>query len=70
MPAATSTTKAHAPAASAATCEQWDYHEIELRGPASGNPFVDVQLSATFTSGERKLEVGGFYDGDGLYRIR
>jgi hypothetical protein len=70
MPAATSTSKADAPASAVATCEQWDYHEIELRGPAAANPFVDVQLAATFRSGERKLDVGGFYDGDGVYRIR
>ena len=32
--------------------------------------FVDVELSATFRQGEKKVEATGFYDGDGIYRIR
>jgi hypothetical protein len=50
--------------------EQWGIFEITLKGPAAGNPFVDVQLSARFTRGDRAVTVPGFYDGDGLYRIR
>jgi pectin methylesterase-like acyl-CoA thioesterase len=50
--------------------EQWGTAEIELAGPADGNPFVDVALSATFRQGQRKLAVAGFYDGDGKYKIR
>ena len=53
-----------------AALEQWDTLEIELPGPSDGNPFLDVELGATFASGDRKLEVAGFYDGDGIYRIR
>lgn len=60
---------ARLPAASAAI-EQWGIFEATLTGPATGNPFVDVSLSATFSQGERSLEVPGFYDGDGTYRIR
>jgi hypothetical protein len=44
--------------------------EIALAGPSGGNPFVDVELSAVFRQGERSVEVGGFYDGDGQYKIR
>jgi hypothetical protein len=44
--------------------------EVTLHGPAHGNPFVDVELSATFTSAGRTVRVGGFYDGDGRYRLR
>ena len=51
-------------------CARWDVFEIEIAGPAHGNPFVDVELTATFSDGERELRVGGFYDGDGTYRIR
>ena len=49
----------------------WHPFELRIVGPSHGNPFVDVELGATFTSpaGER-VEVGGFYDGDGRYRIR
>ena len=44
--------------------------EIALTGPATGNPFVDVDLSAEFVCGDRSWMVGGFYDGDGIYRLR
>ncbi|KQY88991.1 DUF5060 domain-containing protein [Pelomonas sp. Root1444] len=50
--------------------EQWGIHEIELKGPADGNPFVDVQLGARFSDGAQTVEVDGFYDGDGVYRVR
>ncbi|MCU0252004.1 MAG: DUF5060 domain-containing protein [Vicinamibacterales bacterium] len=56
--------------APAATLEQWGTFEITLKGPATGNPFVDVRLSAVFDDGRTQLEVPGFYDGDGVYRIR
>lgn len=49
---------------------RWDVLEIELRGPADGNPFVDVEVSAEFQCGQRSWTVGGFYDGDGIYRLR
>jgi hypothetical protein len=54
----------------AAEVEQWGRFELTLRGPDRGNPFVDVQLSATFVQGERKVRVSGFYDGGGTYRVR
>lgn len=41
-----------------------------MNGPADGNPFVDVTVGAVFQHGGRKIEVSGFYDGDGVYRIR
>jgi Domain of unknown function (DUF5060)/Protein of unknown function (DUF4038)/Domain of unknown function (DUF5605) len=50
--------------------EQWGIYEVALKGPSDGNPFVDVQLSAIFTDGTHTHEVEGFYDGDGLYRVR
>ena len=49
---------------------QWDIFEIELRGPADGNPYLDVTLEATFSNANRTVRVPGFYDGDGVYRIR
>jgi hypothetical protein len=50
--------------------EQWGILEVELQGPDSGNPFVDVQLTATFEQGDDKQTVTGFYDGGGTYRVR
>jgi len=52
------------------TAEQWDIYELTLRGPTKGNPFLDVKLSAQFTCGAATLTVPGFYDGNGVYRIR
>ncbi|HEU5080757.1 MAG TPA: DUF5060 domain-containing protein [Opitutaceae bacterium] len=50
--------------------EKWGIFELELKGPAEGNPFVDVRLSAVFTDGAHTHEVDGFYDGDDVYRVR
>jgi hypothetical protein len=52
------------------TVEQWGVYEIELKGPTNGNPFVDVRFSAVFDNGSKQMEVPGFYDGDGVYRLR
>jgi hypothetical protein len=56
--------------APAAEVEQWGLYEVTLRGPASGNPFVEVELTATFTQDDKKVRVIGFYDGDGAYKVR
>jgi hypothetical protein len=53
-----------------AAVEQWGIFEASFAGPTDGNPFVDVQLSAHFTSPAGSADVQGFYDGDGVYRIR
>ncbi len=52
------------------TSEQWGVYEIELTGPANGNPFLDVKIRGVFSIGHRSVEVDGFYDGDGVHRIR
>jgi hypothetical protein len=56
--------------AAAAPVEQWGRYEVALRGPETGNPFVDVRLTATFRLGHREVPVAGFYDGAGTYKIR
>ncbi len=50
--------------------ERWGLFEAALDGPADGNPFTDVTLTATFTQAETKHDVTGFYDGSGTYRVR
>jgi hypothetical protein len=50
--------------------EQWGVFELSLDGPSDGNPFIDVRLTATFSSGPRRYDVTGFYDGEGVYRLR
>jgi hypothetical protein len=46
--------------------EQWGLFEVALAGPTNGNPFLEVQFSATFSN----TTVTGFYDGGGQYRVR
>jgi hypothetical protein len=55
---------------SGAPVEQWGVFEAEVKGPSSGNPFVDVRFGARFTLGHRSVEAAGFYDGEGVYRVR
>lgn len=54
--------------------ERWAIYELAFDGPSEGNPFDDVTLSATFEKDGEKdgttLRVPGFYDGEGVYRIR
>jgi hypothetical protein len=50
--------------------EQWGIFELALKGPANGNPFTDVKFSARFTQGTNVVEADGFYDGEGIYRVR
>eukprot|EP00462_Mataza_sp_D1_P021928 CAMPEP_0175143726 /NCGR_PEP_ID=MMETSP0087-20121206/13647_1 /TAXON_ID=136419 /ORGANISM="Unknown Unknown, Strain D1" /LENGTH=557 /DNA_ID=CAMNT_0016427937 /DNA_START=810 /DNA_END=2483 /DNA_ORIENTATION=+ len=47
--------------------------ELEFHGPSTGNPFVDVNLFASFeemNGGSNNVRVRGFYDGNGVYRVR
>ena len=57
--------------------EKWGMFEIELTASKEGNPFVDVTLNAQFIccnseayNKENCITVEGFYDGDGIYKIR
>ena len=50
--------------------EQWGLYDVALKGPATGNPFLDVSFSAVFDTGAKSIEVPGFYDGNGVYRMR
>lgn len=50
--------------------EQWGIFDRALPGPKDGNPFVDVTLSAVFSQNDQKYTITGFYDGEGIYRVR
>src|ERR1700761_3324713 len=50
--------------------EQWGLFEVSLPGPSAGNPFKEVTLTARFSLEHRTVQVTGFYDGDGTYRVR
>lgn len=47
-----------------------DFSELVVHGPSHGNPFVEVDIVAEFRRGRDVLGAGGFYDGEGSYRIR
>lgn len=48
----------------------WEIFEHRMEGPREGNPFVDVAFGAVFSQGHREVAVDGFYDGDGVYKVR
>lgn len=59
-----------APSTNSQEIEQWGLFEIALPGPSAGNPYKEVTLTAAFTLEHRTVQIAGFYDGDGTYRIR
>ncbi|HXE08434.1 MAG TPA: DUF5060 domain-containing protein [Acidobacteriaceae bacterium] len=61
---------AKAAAAPASSVEQWGMFEVALQGPSAGNPYKDLTLTARFTNEHRTVDVKGFYDGGGTYRVR
>jgi len=52
------------------TVEKWGLFQINLTSAPNGNPFTDVDLYAIFSNGEKSIKVPGFYDGEGIFRIR
>jgi len=50
--------------------EKWDVYEMSLPGPSAPNPFVGIELSAVFKNGDRTFEPEGFYNGNGIFKIR
>lgn len=50
--------------------ERHGLYEVVLKGQDAGNPFIDLELSATFTDGKQTLRPEGFYDGQGTYKVR
>lgn len=50
--------------------ERWEIFEESFTGPSTDNPFIDAEITAEFTLGHRSVTVAGFYDGDGVFKIR
>lgn len=48
----------------------WNMAEFEFFGYSTGNPFTDYKIYGEFTGRNETKTVLGFYDGDGVYRIR
>jgi hypothetical protein len=57
-------------AQTAGDVERWGVFELILDGPSSGNPYTDVQWSATFTQGAMSIKVSGFWDSGSTYKLR
>jgi len=50
--------------------EQWGVFELSLNGSSDGNPYMDNTLYGKFTNGAQTITMPGFYDGNGIYKIR
>ena len=50
--------------------EKWSVFEVECKGKTEGNPFVDYAISGCFKSKNQEISVDGFYDGNGIYKVR
>ena len=50
--------------------ERWGCLELSFPGRTDGNPFTDHTIRGTFQGDAETVEADGFYDGDGMYRIR
>lgn len=50
--------------------EKWGIFEVALEGKRDGNPFTDYTIRAEFTGANERKTVDGFYDGDGVYKVR
>jgi len=50
--------------------KKWGIFELSLKGSEAGNPFMDTQFSAEFKHGNKIYRPEGFYDGNGIYKLR
>lgn len=52
------------------TVEKWGCFEVCCKGASTGNPFTERCIRATFNGAQEEVTVDGFYDGDGVYKVR
>lgn len=52
------------------TVEKWGMFEAAVTGRADKNPFVDYEIKGRFTGKNETVETDGFYDGNGVYKVR
>lgn len=50
--------------------ERWGMLEVSCLGTVEGNPFTDYNISGKFTHKNETVTAEGFYDGDGIYKVR
>ncbi len=49
---------------------RWGVFEATINGTPEGNPFIEQTFTGIFTSKDESVFVNGFYDGQGVYKIR
>lgn len=52
------------------TIRKWEIFEAAVEEPAEGNPFAEQSVQAVFCGANETVTCDGFYDGDGIYRVR
>ncbi len=50
--------------------EKYGVFELTMKGADAGNPFIDLQLTATFKHNNEAFTPEGFFDGNGTYKVR
>lgn len=50
--------------------EKWGMFEVAVKGKEEGNPFTDYEVKGLFASNMESVETYGFYDGNGIYKVR
>lgn len=50
--------------------KKWDVFEVVCQGRTEGNPFTDYTIQGVFKGNQETVHVSGFYDGDGIYKVR
>ena len=50
--------------------ERWGVFEVTVSGPKDGNPFTEREFTGVFKGENEEKKVFGFYDGDGVYKLR
>ena len=51
-------------------CHRFGVFEAAIHGPEEGNPFTEQWIRGVFHSQNETVSCDGFYDGDGIYRVR
>ncbi|MEP3046163.1 MAG: DUF5060 domain-containing protein [Roseibium sp.] len=52
------------------TIARWDIFEHDIKADVSGNPYLDTEFWGVFSQNNREIRVPGFYDGDGVFKVR
>lgn len=50
--------------------EKWCVFEVGCTGPETGNPFTEQWIKGVFTGRSETVETDGFYDGNGIFKVR